>query len=676
MEKIQDQIIAIKILSGCDSKYKKNLEVSKYYYLNKSVDLERNNELIENNPRLYDYTQIDKQEINVNIGAIVGRNGSGKSTLIELVIAALYNIANDFGNVKSRLDSLNLELVFTSGEHLVKLDLSDSTQKGAQAFRLDLDSNCFSIPEKDYEFKVGELPYFIGLNYSLFSLNSLETGPWIDNLFHKNDSYQIPIGLNPHRVQGVIDVNKENHLVKDRLLTNIFSFNSQEDVDYDVIPGKQILSLNYYWDSETREYTPSQQLLKGELEKHNILGLLGVVRSNIREKEKAVLDNISQYITRKVVRMCYTYPQYSKYVKFKGTLLPVKEDKDSKTNTLEYSPFEESDFHRQQDIESVTVEFKGLVKALKADESHVAFKLHRAINFINHFKKLHADNDYGEIGTVDEIGNAVSIELEFGGLKAYRDKIVSFVDKINKENSTNKKYTEFLLPFNLDINLKSKEGGNDDIIKFSTLSSGEKQKIYSINTLLYHARNIDSVSDDLKYKYNSVTYLMDEIELYFHPEMQRTYINDLLDIFKRNNFKRINTINFTFVTHSPYILSDIPSQFVTKLDEGKVRDEEGSNSFAGNIHEMLNQDFFMKSSTGEFAKSKIGELKRFLLAEKESTSSLDKNSSKRLIELIGEPIIKNVFQRLWSNKFPDSKDQRIQELEEELKKLKNGTRKE
>lgn len=40
---------------------------------------------------------------------------------------------------------------------------------------------------------------------------------WIGSLFHKNDAYQTPIVLNPYRVRGNIDYNKEKELLNERI---------------------------------------------------------------------------------------------------------------------------------------------------------------------------------------------------------------------------------------------------------------------------------------------------------------------------------------------------------------------------------------------------------------------------------------------------------------------------
>ncbi|KAA6314072.1 hypothetical protein EZS27_035257 [termite gut metagenome] len=98
--------------------------------------------------------------------------------------------------------------------------------------------------------------------------------------------------------------------------------------------------------------------------------------------------------------------------------------------------------------------------------------------------------------------------------------------------------------------------------------------------------------------------------MYYHPEWQRTYIHDLLDYMRKINpkdIKNIKGINVIFVTHSPFILSDIPNSNIVRLEKGKVKKyNEGEKTFGANIHDLLASEFFMKKGfMGEFAKQKI-----------------------------------------------------------------------
>ncbi len=187
-------------------------------------------------------------------------------------------------------------------------------------------------------------------------------------------------------------------------------------------------------------------------------------------------------------------------------------------------------------------------------------------------------------------------------------KIEELSEKINDSKDDDKSIKDFI-PNNYfnDILL-------DNDIKFSQLSSGEKQKIYSINSIVYHIKEIDR-----KKKYKHINLILDEIELYFHPELQRTYISDVIKAIKKVGTENILGINITFITHSPFILSDIPESKILFLDkESKdidaktVPQERSVKTFGANIHTLLSDSFFMENGLmGEFAKGKINEIINF-----------------------------------------------------------------
>ncbi len=130
---------------------------------------------------------------------------------------------------------------------------------------------------------------------------------------------------------------------------------------------------------------------------------------------------------------------------------------------------------------------------------------------------------------------------------------------------------------------------------------------------MYHLANIDSVSEDyrmgkladddreylMKYKY--VNIMLDEVEMYFHPDLQRRFLHYVRTAIKNLQFEAIKGINVLVVTHSPFVISDLPRKNILFLGDG----EESSETFCANIHDMLNQSFFMDYSVGEIARKEI-----------------------------------------------------------------------
>ena len=214
-------------------------------------------------------------------------------------------------------------------------------------------------------------------------------------------------------------------------------------------------------------------------------------------------------------------------------------------------------------------------------------------------------------------------------------------------------------------------------IPLSKISSGQFQKIGLLSSIVYHLKNLDSIQDHTNLNaYKQVLVVLDEIELYFHPAQQREFVNDLVRLLKLNKFKQIENINIFFITHSPFILSDIPSQNVLKLDKGKPVDNDNVNSFGANIHDLLADEFFLDNGfMGEFAKKKINDLLKYLTYDKNENPEFKWSSilAEEFIKIIGEPLLKYDLMELYLSKFYNEKkiDDEIERLQE-LKKLKNN----
>ncbi|GAB6075127.1 AAA family ATPase [Desulfurobacterium crinifex] len=105
-----------------------------------------------------------------------------------------------------------------------------------------------------------------------------------------------------------------------------------------------------------------------------------------------------------------------------------------------------------------------------------------------------------------------------------------------------------------------------------------------------------------------VLLLLDEPDVFLHVEWQRKFIACLsrfLSLFDKN-------FQVIIATHSPFLVSDIPSSNIVLLtkDNGvKVEKfSEGDRTLAQNIYALLDKGFFLKVAIGEFVRRKIVEL--------------------------------------------------------------------
>jgi hypothetical protein len=121
-------------------------------------------------------------------------------------------------------------------------------------------------------------------NYSLYAYNTNDFQPestWLNGIFHKNDGYQTPIVLNPMRTEGNIDVNKENSLAKDRLIS-LFVFDSKSEKSFRYINDKQFaLNLAYYASAKSKF---KEVTISGYFERYISINKLQAITDGIKRE--------------------------------------------------------------------------------------------------------------------------------------------------------------------------------------------------------------------------------------------------------------------------------------------------------------------------------------------------------------------------------------------------------
>lgn len=634
-DKSKFKLIAIKPLKKCDSKYLKTLKENELYIFDKAYSIYEDKINVDEIKSLSLYGQ------KINIHAIVGKNGTGKSTLVELLFAVINTIAKYKNINKDIVDvdmGLKVELYFET-DIIYKMVVDNKNielfkyEKKDDTFYLDIET----IDLSDFELK--NLFYTIAVNYSQHSLNSLYMGEWLNSLFHKNDAYQTPIVIEPFRKNGNIDVNKQTELLSQRLLANILRF---ED---DINNKESFKQITEYYKARVLKFSINENkfkyVYKNKDEKEvlfeelinleNILLPILYQKFEINDIEFELKDYAKKYILKKVISIALTYEHYKKFFIQKHKIIK----KPSR-----------------------------YINKLYKDQSHITYKLKQAINFMKYEELRYSTNKNNDYIVTS---------------------VCNIIQNIRMNNSDNTIH-RYLPPsfYKVDVIL-------DNGIELSSLSSGEKQKIHSINSILYQLNNIASVMENSNLiKYRNVNIILDEIELYFHPELQRQYVSELHNAISKTDFDEISNINICFVTHSPFILSDIPDSKILFLNKdslninAKTFSAKGSKTFGANIHELLVNGFFIDNSMGKFAQEKINEIIKFygkvINSTNDSFEELKKEYSARkdkfyfILEHIGEDYISGVVKshieeielKLNENNF---KETRIKQLKEELKLL-------
>lgn len=612
-----------------------------------------------------DLYNIDGKNISVNISAIVGMNGSGKSTLLELLFLANYNIGCELGILPGCKAKKHLDIeIFYRYDHndyysLLFKDSKVKISKYNVMYQIQSDISLKRTTRNDItNDNLSKFFYSIVINYSHHSLNTNDIGDWIRPLFHKNDGYQTPIVLNPMRTAGNFDINRENSLLERRLLANVLEplgRKKEKDSLRNISNGKiaQTLKLKY------KIYEPYKDLLS----------LLNFEKEKYRGTDIETAINVLQ---EQISNSNNTYNQESKVLRnLYNTIKDVYEfpieEKDLeltvfKKNALNYiyakiMKTAEADIYLKMKEVKGWVDFTNpeVVKAFITDSrkssSHIFFKIKGVILYLKYFDSLLPS--YKESGEFEVSVEKLSVAIEM---------------IIAKEKEAGVFINTFMMCppafFETEIILSNK-------LSMKQLSSGEKQKIHSINSIVYHLIFLNSVEDNGAIKdktsdkderiakYNNINIVLDEIELYYHPEWQRTYIHDLLKTFgliSESNSKNINGINIIISTHSPFVLSDIPQSNIIYLKDGKqVNDEVDLVTFGANIHDMLSHGFFMDEGLiGQQAKKVISELVNLLykanMNDVESKINVISNKDKieRSIEMIGDSIVKKKLLQMFN----------------------------
>lgn len=611
-------------------------------------------------------------EVRVSLSAIIGQNGTGKSTIVDAIIRIINNLAAAI---------IGEDYVYSSAQHLHYIDnvyaaiavyidnkILILTCLGNQLFAKEYEIDFDKLTQEchnEQQVKVQEqykptsridilngnepvdelLPPQDGLraflqdwfytligNYSLYAYNyrdfysertrevklsklkinrpednTPEDEFWLNGVFHKNDGYQTPIVIHPMRNGGYINAAKVNYLGKQNLIS--LAFVKSKDTGsfpFRIINNTHHLVAFYFYPLDR---TKCQSAVDGIMTEK--LDLNDNQKQIFRELENPIKEFWANAIG---VQYSHAYDEAWNYVVYKT----IKIFWNYKHYEGAWKSLENNFLNRKLELH---------LEELIQDSSHRTLKLRQALTYL---KFCSEKNYYIKPGTVVELEtistwmetkrgiqlfpgkncHAITIEDLLPPPYPITDVVLQLVD--------NEHYKEYRKEKNKSLN----------IIPFEGLSAGERQIAYTLGNIVYHLKNIESAMLDLNnepkhqqsLKYNYVNIMLDEVELYFHPDLQRRFVSMLIDAIRGLKLDGIKGINVTLITHSPFVLSDIPFENILLLSRYK-QDTLGKNTFAANIHDLLNNTFFLPYTIGELAKREIEDIVSLY-------NSLQKNLSK------------------------------------------------
>lgn len=633
------RLIGIKPLPDIDKNLKKVLEFNKSYCFYNAFNIDDFSKIPYDPAKEAHIYSL--KNLPINISAIVGKNGNGKSTITELIYIAINLLSKTQPNLQTDLEDIpkfDFELYYIA-DFLYCIKYINSE---VFIYRYKTENKCFTEPTeiKTNTFDLSQFFFTIAINYSFYGLNSRHVGPWVKPLFKKNDGYQLPLTINPYREEGNINVNTEEALTKQRLMTNLL---------LPVPENEQEMNLR-----KLTEKANADQL-SFKLDEGKFSNLYKIQFEGLSEIKQIGFDVTTKYFSRVLMKVCRKFG-------IDSSLVP--KDITQRTTVIDFAFWYilkklvsiARTYPTWDYFNTTTNRFSGyitFINRLFDDYSHITYKLRQAINFIkyDHIRKHLSQAPNFEATNI----SIESISLEIESLLSLSD---------DQEIET----IHLIPPTFLQVSIQLDDGS-----KLDHLSSGEKQRIYAVNSVVYHLYNLNSVSVKKGFvNYRYVNIIFDEIELYFHPEMQQDFINYLLSYISRITLDRISALNILIITHSPFILSDIPNPNILFL--GKV--DIDIKTLGSNIHDLLANSFFMEGFMGNHVKKIIIELVDYLsLDYAKEPEYWSRERSLQVINLIGEPLIKQRLLDMHRIKFKEevSKEKQIEELEIKLKLLKGET---
>ena len=643
----------LRILPNCEITLRKTLE-DEFYVLNNrcTVNTDKKIVALSTNENMVDF--IGK---GITIQAVVGVNGSGKSSLFELIYRIINNLSCLLNRGKRRkaseqlyyIDGLWAELyividgvlfcIACHGDN-VCIKRKDEEIVNINAFKNDEPSKDTVLLSDIIKWAKECLFYTIVSNYSIQAFNAqdyecepcflidgkrkrqkIEDKIWINSLFHKN-GYLTPIVLNPYRDNGHIDMNKEHWLTLYRLSSAMIyaeKHNKEFMKDYKLHNIYYTYSDSFLKDKYVNTYDVKDEIYWNYKPGGNIQPDYGtIILSEYQVVNKLNYNDPIQhaaamYLIYKTYAIANAYPNYDEFSSI-GQLKNFNTPTNSETADLT----------------------NRLVKKIRKDKSHISLKVRQMLHFIDSFTAKRLDTQSLQLDKI-----------------TYYDYVGAVA--INRKLNSMSEIQEYLPPslFRIDITLDKYENNkkkNAEPISINRLSSGERQYLYTFSTYIYHILNLLSIQDSHRVRYRRMSLIFDEVEICFHPEFQRRFIDELLGYIKRLGMNRHATFCITIATHSPFILSDIPQSNILYLDNGKTADSsEFKNPFAANICDVLFQSFFLKNGfTGEYARKKVNNLLKYLHEPHKRISKNKSNEINFLKRIIGDPFINMHIEQLMS----------------------------
>lgn len=579
---------------------------------------------------------------------IVGDNGAGKSSFIIALFQIIAGGLIDPQNIS------NFTLVYLNDDGKIRIKSSLPNEKIHKPANWDLDHDeqSFSQPHKS--------PYVIRYAESFddqeFKIDSLAlTGDWADTCDITTDALLIKDKKTLNNQKLSVDYNHEADA-----LSSYYTMEQNRKIDFLLKINSD--NTNAFWDLFNLP-----KIIEMSVFRTNIINA-------IEEIVKHHIENNSAGDIIKNNLECYRAGKYKKWGKYKN----INEICDKVLS-------EKVQKELEKDVRDNFIDFfdnlKPITEQFRFSALASYYRTFTSNSYAPFFVDINLSKLVNEKKEPDLKNSKIWEEKKLPDYKVKIDKIIKIFDGQIEEKNGFAKYPQHgeigYLNNNkvyFDLNQHTQQLHDiykiyDSFLKLTPfldfkfirpLSSGEAALLklfYRLYRALTKPANTNSC--------NEIHLLLDEVDLYLHPEWQRRWLSFFVKGIKIISDNLINEsiisapLKFQIVlaTHSPFMITDFLNENVISFQRDYDKDmhrfgtlrccSSKSKSFASNIYDILEKNFFLKSSIGFLTEEKIKEVIR-IKQNKEATDD-EKKQANKIIAFIGDPVIRSLIDEIEAN---------------------------
>jgi predicted ATPase len=588
----------------------------------------------------------------VGISAIIGANGVGKTTILNFI---KNNLTDGVGGVHAPClvcvydKDENKHIIYRHGINEPRckhdnLNIEISELK-SEHHHVNFRNDYYSIPAFD------KLTF---INYSGF-LDLTQNEGEFGSSFNITTSYLAYNSTKKHTLEdwrfnlNEIEVFRI-HEVEKQLR---FYFNHKELLPFSAPEYIQV-KINYFKSNQLHKNLTDKKLsYQNEI--------IQLSNQTIDENTQRVIENLSVYIQNiddfnEKVKLLYSKLHEVHYNSIKNEIY----------NQLLISLL----YSHISTIQFLVYITKILTETINSVEEE---KINGAANILNKLFEIYGFTEIPEneqaklidytniLSSIEEILSCCELNGEFES-----DHII-----LNPENE--KKLEKFFL-------FQSNNSFANFVDFFWPLSSGQ-QAIFSMYSRFYDVVHRTIQFDNIIIKEN-ILIVLDEAEIALHPEWQRSFLADFVNIVSK--IFQGKKIQIILTTHSPFLISDLVNSQINfiEYDEANKKSKVVENpmmnkksTFGANISTLLNDAFFMNDGfIGGIALVQMDKFIDFILNKEITILKKDYDYIDWFINQIGEPLIKNKIIQLLENRLSIdllNTQERLDEIEKRLNNRDN-----